>query len=292
MGREDVAIPLVGVLCEDSRHYGEPHSFDEYLDLLKRGTCKTHVPIEMVVAMSRNADERSDAGISATMILGCPRQVALAADYDYYEFPSRYWHRFRGTLGHFMLEYYDEGDPDVIREVRFKKTIEVLGKTVVLSGRPDKINVRIKLILDYKSTKEVPLKPKLSHEQQVNIYRWLLWGGARTDTGEIVHIDVERGGIQYFDMDEPLKHAVPIWPLEQTEAFIVERLTPIVRWQLTGELPPQMVDEAGRRHPLCAPIWCPLRAVCDERMEADHGQGEPYTDGFSEEDGSRQQVAA
>ena len=261
-------MPLVGVLCEDPRHFGEPHTFEEYLDLLKRGECKTHCPIEMVVAMARNNEERSDAGVSATMLLGCARQVALASEYDYFEFPSQYWHRFRGTLGHFMLEYYDEGDPDVIREIRMFKSIEVLGKTVVLSGRPDKINVRIKLILDYKSTKEVPLEPKLSHEQQVNIYRWLLAGGVRGDTGEIVNIEIERGGIQYFDMNEPMKHTVPIWPLEETEAFIVERLTPIVRWQVTGELPPVWYDN-GRRHPLCNPKWCPLRKVCDDRAKAE-----------------------
>lgn len=254
---------LRGVRSDDQRDYGTPYDFAEYIDRYQKGLTRSHYPIEMIIAMSRNAEERSDAGISATMLLDCPRKVILAEEEDFYEFPADFWARFRGSIGHLMMEYYGEDDPDVIREVRVRKYINVDGVSVEITGKSDKINTRDKLIVDYKSIKAVPDKPKPTHEPQVNIYRWLWDGGVRMDTGEQVSVEIERGGIVYFDMEKVVKLPVSIWPLEQIEQFIIDKLRPHVRYQQEGVLPSILYNEGGRRSALCN--YCALKQACDAR---------------------------
>lgn len=259
-------MPLIGVYCEDESHYGQPHSFTEYLELLKNEECVTHSPIELVVAMSRNSEERKDAGYSATTLLDCPRKIILASEHDYYEFPSKYYARFRGTIGHFMMEAYAEDDPDVVRELRVSKTITVRGRTFVLTGKFDKYNKRTKLLTDYKTIESVPYDgPKEKHPPQLNIYQWLLWGGTIMETGEQIFWPVERMGIQYLDMSEPLKVKADVWDLVEVEQYIHDALVPFVVYQETGQLPPILKNADGRRHPFCKS--CALREPCDLRKK-------------------------
>jgi hypothetical protein len=226
--------------------------------------------------MSKAKRERADAGISATMLLDCPRKVVLMAEEDYYEHPSKYWARFRGTIGHLMMEAYGSEEENVVQEVRFRKTVEVDGVDIEITGKMDWVDLTRKLIIDFKSTKSInrkPIKdgePKEDHPKQVSIYRWLLWGGMNMETTDLLpemkeqFIEIERAGILYFDMSGTKKVAAPLWSLDETEAFIIERLRPIAQYKQGGKLPPIWMNERGYRHILCD--WCALRDVCDARQ--------------------------
>ena len=127
---------------------------------------------------------------------------------------------------------------------------------------------------DFKASKHG--KPQDDHVEQVNIYAWLLWGGeamqdydpakllgVRLNKGQTVHVKITGGGVQYMDNNLQRKIAVPIWPIEETEALIVERLTPHVHYQQTGELPPILTNVWGDRHAFCKN--CVVREFCDAR---------------------------
>lgn len=217
--------------------------------------------------MASNSEERKDAGLSTTMILDtCPRRVILQQEHDYFESPMDYWARFRGTIGHLMMEEYDEGGEGIVQEVRFSKKIEVLGQEVELTGKMDHVDTKNKVILDYKSVGSINTKPinqgeaKEDHTLQLNIYRWLLDGGTRMDTGEEVHYDIERGAIIYFDMKGIRKVGAPLMDLEEVEALIAERLEPFVLYKQTKVLPDMITLESGKPHWLCQ--VCPVREAC------------------------------
>src|SRR5690606_7046191 len=94
-----------------------------------------HAPYALIKGMASNSEERKDAGLSATMLLDpCARRVILQQEEEFHEPPSRYWARFRGTIGHLMMEQYDDGGEGIIQEVRFKKTIELDGEEIEVTG--------------------------------------------------------------------------------------------------------------------------------------------------------------
>lgn len=266
-------MPLTGILCDDPKHKNEVYAFETCLACsASGGPRKCSSPYQLIYAMTQNQIERKDAGISATMLLDCSRRVILQQEVDYQERPSAYWPRLRGTLAHLLVEQYSDGLEPKIAEVRFRRTIEIDGVSFEITGKPDMILPDRKLIIDYKSNKDVednyqPMKngkAKQEHVEQINIYRWLISGGVNMDTGEITNIDVEYGQILYFDLmkwRDPI--SVDIWPLDQTEEFIRNKVTPLYNYKKTGELPPKLTDFFGDAHIFCS--FCPLRAECFSR---------------------------
>lgn len=266
-------MPLVGILCDDPKFKGEPYDFETCLSCSRSGgprSCSS--PYQLIYAMGQNQIERKDAGISATMLLDCSRRVILQQEEDYREHPSAFWPRLRGTLAHLLVEQYSDGLEPKIAEVRFRRTITIGDDNFEITGKPDMILPERKLIIDYKSNKNVddsysPMikgQAKQEHVEQINIYRWLIAGGVNMDTGEITEIEIEHGEILYFDLmrwKEPI--SVPIWPLEQTEEFIRSRIAPIHTYRTTKEMPPKLTDFFGDPHIFCS--FCPLRKQCDAR---------------------------
>ncbi|MCA9862086.1 MAG: hypothetical protein KC432_03670 [Thermomicrobiales bacterium] len=221
--------------------YGDPFSFDQCIACSLAGQPRRcHAPTPLLVAMAEAQRDRKDAGVSATMILDCPRKIALQGQHDWYEHPASYWERFRGTLAHAMLEQYAPPSDAAIVEVRWRKTYTVDGVDIAITGKPDYIDTERGLLLDYKTTQNLghaPVKhgkPKEMHEEQINIYADLCDGGARLDTGEIEAIQIK-----------------------------VERLRPLAEFYATSTLPPILVDDKGQRSWKCAHKWCALREVCD-----------------------------
>lgn len=266
-------MPLTGVICDDPNHKEERYTLEQCLACSRnRGPRSCNNPYQVIYAMTQNKIERKDAGLSATMLLDCPRRVILQAEEDYHERPSAYWPRLRGTLGHLLVERYGDGIGQHIAEVRFNKTLDIDGHALTVTGKPDMVLVDHKLIIDYKSNKNVddeyqPMvkgKAKPEHIEQVNIYRWLMAGGTNMDTGESTIIDIEYGEIHYFDLMKWMNPiSVPIWPLAQTEAFIRTKARPLVQYQQRGTLPPILTDFWGDRHLFCS--YCPVREHCDAR---------------------------
>lgn len=266
-------MPLVGVICDDPKYKGITYDFDTCLQCSRTGgprSCSS--PYPLIYAMTQNSVERRDAGISATMLLDCSRRVILQQEEDYYEPPSAYWPRLRGTLAHLLVEQYCDGLDPKVAEVRFKRTIVIDDEEFEITGKPDLILPDRKLIIDFKSNKDVedsyqPMKngkAKTEHVEQINIYRWLVSGGVNTETGEITHIDIDYGQILYFDLmrwKTPI--SVPIWPLETTEEFIRSKVRPLHKYKTEGILPEKIKDFFGDRHIWCQ--FCPLRDQCDAR---------------------------
>jgi hypothetical protein len=266
-------MPLRGVICSDTK---EQFSFEECLLCAKNGEPRhCHNSYQLLKAMSLNGVERKDAGLSATMLLDkCKRRVILQAEEEYWEDPEDMWPRVRGSAFHTFIENYSEGLEPFLQEVRLRKSIEVDGAEIEITGKPDLILLDRKLIIDFKSVRDVK-SPYLkildgeaveSHIQQINIYRWLAWGGwTISDDSEQMFVEVDKGGIQYFDMMEQVKCSVPIWSIEETESFIREQVKPLAHYELTGELPPIMMDTVwNRRHKMCS--TCPVRKQCDARI--------------------------
>lgn len=263
-------MALVGVLCDDMAAYGDPFSFDQCIACSMAGTPRRcHAPTPLLVAMAEAQRDRQDAGVSATMILDCPRKIALQSQHHWHEHPTSYWARFRGTLAHAMLEQYAPPSDTTVVEVRRRKTYTVDGVDIAITGKPDYIDVARGLLLDYKTTQNLehaPVKhgkPKEGHEEQLNIYADLCDGGARLDTGEVEDIQIVAGGIVYMDMKSYRKVPVRMWDPDERETFIVERLRPLAAFYASGELPPILVDDKGQRSWKCAHKWCALREVCD-----------------------------
>jgi hypothetical protein len=192
--------------------------------------------------MKNNHIDRADAGWSATTLLGCPRAEAIRATYDWYESIESGWNKQRGSWLHYMLESDDDYPEYVVKEQRIAKSVHVLGESVRITGKPDYTNTKRGVLIDYKSKHTLPTKPDASHEAQFNIYAWLWKGGAFVKTGEIVDVDIVGGGMHYITwntkkMSQFKKMAYPVWPIEQTELFVIDRVVPLVQWKQSGVLP-------------------------------------------------------
>jgi len=219
----------------------------------------------------------------------CPRKVILQNENPFYEHPNDVYQRVRGTVHHLLIEKYSEGLEPYIAEVRFKKTVEVDGVLFVITGKPDMIQIEQYLLIDYKSTGDVqnewkPMRKRLAQEEhiaQINIYRWIVWGGEATEDdpqgnvkkGDIVHLEINEAGVQYMDMKVQKKVGATLWTLEEAEAFVVNALRPHAHYAKTGVLPPIISDVWGNRHLFCN--YCAVRDLCDELGRED---GDPLAD--------------
>lgn len=269
-------MSLSGIKCCTT---GKDEPFEYCLSCSLRGNphkCKW--PFALIAYMASKDASREGAGRSATQLTGCSRQVLLRDLYEFTEEPGDMWARFRGELGHEMVGRYADKVPDGLMEVRIRKTYEVDGVPIELSGKPDWVvpvgpDGQVD-ITDFKSTirKVSSIKQvKKEHIEQVNIYANLLAGGTRDDTDEEVWFEPVSARVTYFDMESAKTIEVDVWHPDDTRALVVDRLRPYLLHQQTGILPdllPSKVVTSPRtgarqvtRHPLCN--YCAVRDVCD-----------------------------
>lgn len=207
--------------------------------------------------MKGNGEKRSDAGFSATMVNQCPLQTILKSELDYVESPADYHARWRGEGVHAMAEVHG-AYPGIIQEQRIRKTINVLGVDLSLSGKPDWWDTQLRHLDDWKSSKKCPTSPYDDHKRQLNIYSWLIHGGTWDSTGEVSTDLVESASIVYIDPDRSVTVPVDLWSDDAIESMLVRRLEPYVSYQMTGTLPAGIgVDgpEAWKRR------YCPFRGT-------------------------------
>ena len=239
-------MPLVGTICCQT---GAPSDFQTCLDTCRGRGCV--YPLPLITSMAKNEGGRSNAGISATTISQCPRLTILKSDEDFFEAPSEYHARWRGTGVHAMAE--KDGPYDgVIQELRIRKTITILGMEVTISGQPDWYDTIYHHLDDWKSTAQCPLKVYPDHQLQVNIYAWLIDGGV-WDNGEPSNDIVETASIVYIDPKRSVSLDVDLWSSEAVEKEIVKRMEPVIAYRLGGELPgPQYLSKKdGWRKKFC-----------------------------------------
>lgn len=219
-------MPVTGIECPCS---GTREKFTTCLERHKNYECSCHVPIYMLeyYANDRRSTTRREANsFSATGLLRCPLSFHLEQDNDVYMSAHSLWNMVRGSWTHHMMES-GEDRPEIMREVKLVKYIDIDGVQVRISGTPDEVNIERGILVDYKSKYNLPKGPDAGHEAQFNIYVWLLAGGTTTN-GETVNVTINSGGMHYVTWNtKPDKQfeKIPmnVWSLDETEEFVRNR---------------------------------------------------------------------
>lgn len=201
-------------------------------------TRNCNAPVAVLKSMRDNHIDRKGAGISASTLISCPRAVAMEQRYDLYMPVISGWNMGRGTFVHAMMEVDRDPPPWIIRERRLRRLIA--GE--IVTGKPDEIDAKYKVLVDYKSKDNLPKHRDERHEFQFNVYAWLLRHGYWQDTGELadIHIDVIAAHYLTWKTKADLawkKMAYPVWEDEDTSALVIERLKPLTKWKKDGILP-------------------------------------------------------
>jgi len=248
-------MTLAGFVCEVS---DEKVSFEDCIQCsIERHPC--HYSESILRGMSRQQEERKDAGISVTTCLGCLRKGYYAVATPFYQKPSRLFPAYRGTLTHLLMEQGQvEGK---ICEVRF--AIDLDG--VTLTGKPDEYDPTRKLLVDYKTKKEMPTDVPSDYADQLNAYRLLLQEGYNLSTGEQARYDVSAMGLIFITMMEVRKFPVPIIDTKWVRESMTGRLHQIQEAMAGGELPLRQVPEPYGS--VFCRDWCPHVRRCIEDGE-------------------------
>jgi len=213
------------------------------------------MPFEVLKGIrAQVTSERPDA-ISVTQTLSCPRKVFLQATEDYYVSPADNFATFRGTIVHTMLE--ENRTDDGMTEERVQRD----HRGIIISGAPDSVRSIDRgrrgdrfLVRDWKSTKSLPKwdNAYTNHQQQANLYRWLLRLDPRQTDLEIVYVSME--GVRIIRL-KPSQ----VWSDDEVEAFLDRRLLPLQAQREQGRpVAYYSVDEDD----LWQCGYCPVRALC------------------------------
>jgi len=184
-------------------------------------------------------------GIRVTHLTGCLRRPVLEARHEYHDRPQNCYYAFRGRMIHRILESAQLSG--AVTERRFRRTVE----GVTISGQPDVIFPRARLLRDYKTIRRIGSwlrEPKAAHVEQVNIYAWLL----------AKHFPIDRAEILYLDMSGTRRFAVPLRPPDEVEGMVAARAWLLREALCGGQLPPRLEHE---RLYLCDG-YCPFTATC------------------------------
>lgn len=206
-----------------------------------RITNKANLPGTIVRAVANDPYTKGAAHMSVTGLIAPPRMKALErAHWDEIEEDAadRIW-SLLGQIGHGILER--AADPtEALTEQRL--FIERFGWTI--SGQFDRLTLLDGALQDYKfsSTYTVKNGVKPEWEAQLNCYNLLLRDRTKHVPKKLQIVTIFRDWMKSKarnSADYPQVGVavldVPIWPLEQTEAYIRERL--IAHGQAQHELP-------------------------------------------------------
>lgn len=229
--------------------------FDEALSLAEADGEWEGMPYEVLLGIRKQVtSERPDA-ISVTQTLSCPRKVFLQGTEDYYVSPADNFAVFRGTIVHTMLE--DNKTDDGMTEERFERD----HRGIIISGSPDSVRVISRgrrgerfLIRDWKSAKSLPKwdNAYTNHQQQANLYRWLLYLDPQQTDLEIVYVSME--GVRIIRL-KPSQ----VWSDDEVEAFLDRRLMPLQAQREQGR---PVAYYSVEEDDLWQCDYCPVRQMC------------------------------
>lgn len=213
-----------------------------------RLTNKLGLPSSIVNAVARDPYHRGDAHISVTSLIGPARKRMLEivhGDELTEDVADRIW-SLMGQIAHGILE---RNDADGMTEERL--FIERHGWRI--SGQFDRVLVEDKLVQDYKLSSTYATKDgvKPEWEAQANLYALMLREhGYEIERAQIVVIlrDYQKSKAQHdpgYPQAPVIVLDVPIWPMEQVEAYIHHRLE--VHSQAQHVLPLCSADERWER---------------------------------------------
>lgn len=191
-------------------------------------TNRLNLPSSIVNAVARDPYHRGDAHISVTALIGPARKRILEivhGDELSDDVADRIW-SLMGQITHGILE---RNDSDGLTEERL--FIERHGWR--LSGQFDRVLVEDNLLQDYKMTSTYTIRDgaKPEWEAQANLYALMLREhGYPIERAQIVVIlrDYQKSKAQHdpgYPQAPVVVMDVPLWPMEQVEAYIMARLT-------------------------------------------------------------------
>ena len=199
-------------------------------------TNKHNIPQEIINAVHNDNYSRGKATISATGLLQPPRIRLLAQEhYDKLtiDVSDEIW-KLLGQSVHTILERANENSEDTITEQRMFATV----KDWTVSGQTDSIDVKSKILKDYKVTSVWSIvsalqEGKAEWEQQLNIYAYLYKQntGKTIDQLNIIAISRDWNKNQYLRSggDYPPSPItvlnIDLWSDEEQEAFIKQRVS-------------------------------------------------------------------
>jgi hypothetical protein len=224
-------------------------------------TNKLNLPQSIVNAVSRDPYSRGDAHISVTGLIGPARKRILEirhGDQLTEDASDRIW-SLMGRITHEILQKHDA-------EAWTEERLYIERHGWRISGQFDRVLLEEGLLQDYKLTSTYSIKDgaKPEYEAQANLYALMLREhGYTINRAQVVAIlrDYQKSKALH-DMAYPQAPVVvidvPLWPAEQTEAFIVSRLmahgqaqhvlplcTPEERWERPAKF--ALVKDGNKR---------------------------------------------
>ncbi len=187
------------------------------------------LPAPLAAALTKDSYSRGDASYSATGLLRPPRMAALFDDPNnimFRDVSQNLWTLF-GTAVHSILE--DSKHPDFITEERLYCCVS----GIKLSGAIDVQHVQsdgTRVLQDYKTRKAYGVMNNDSDEKQLNIYAYIAHkNGIEVSGLQIINFvkDWSRHEAERkpdYPPHDIFIQDIPLWPIEQTEAFVMERI--------------------------------------------------------------------
>lgn len=183
---------------------------------------------QSIVDAVANDPYRGGGDISATKLIDAPQIVALSKQYHSHltvDVSERVW-ALLGQAVHTILERAGLRAEGMIAEERLYAMVNGWN----ISGQFDVMALDTGTLMDYKVTTVYKAKGNDAWTRQLNILRWLAHQNGHTVNAlQIIAIfrdwrkteaernpDYPRAAIQAID--------IPVWPLEETEAYILERV--------------------------------------------------------------------
>lgn len=187
------------------------------------------LPAPLAAALTKDSYSRGDASYSATGLLRPPRMAALFDDPNnimFRDVSQNLWTLF-GTAVHSILE--DSKHPDFITEERLYCSVS----GIKLSGAIDVQHVQpdgTRILQDYKTRKAYGVMNNDSDEKQLNIYAYIAHkNGIEVSGLQIINFvkdwsKHEAARKPDYPSQDIFIQDIPLWPIEQTEAFVMERI--------------------------------------------------------------------
>ncbi len=238
-------------------------------------------------------------GYSATELAGCPRGVILKEREAYHVKPAQAYWAFRGQLAHGIVERAERDHAQVIVEQRYFATLN----GILLTGQPDVVYTDRGLLVDYKTTKQVPQTRKQYTCPEcgtgLRCTQWQARKGSKLDcepcertyrAGDELEptvlppvpydghsqqlniyrwllaqngIEVDAAEVVYLSMAEVLRLPVPLWEFAYTETVMQQGLDGLLEAGPDG-LPSGVQDDPGRNWE-CR--YCPVFGACQRYAE-------------------------
>lgn len=191
-------------------------------------TNKYGLPAALVRAV-QNDPYQGGGDISATKLIDSPRIRQLTAQYRHAieeDVTERVWALMGQAMHHVLERAGIDEDDHVLVEERLFAGME--GWTV--SGQFDRLNLTTQTLQDWKLTTVFKAKGSDDWTRQLNVLRWLAnENGMRVERLEIIAFfrDFRPSEAERSPDYPPINVQVievPVWPLDETEAYIRERV--------------------------------------------------------------------